>query len=336
LTVWTPAADARKRPVVVWLHGGAWQSGGGALPWYSGAGLARRGDVVVVGVNYRLAALGWLHQPAATSNVGLLDQELAIAWVKSSIAYLGGDPEQITLMGQSAGASCIALMLARGVQVPRVILQSGALEDSVRSAESADRLGLVLLKAAGAQDLEAARKLPVQELLAAQKSPLVQAALAAEGGRLPLFSPVADGVVIPLDISARLKDAAGRADVLAGSTLDEMRAFPGERTPEQQRAASEKVFGAPARRWVEQATRAGRHARLYRFEHAATERWAACHCIELPFVFGTLESFAHSPMLHGLSPSRAKALVDQLQAIWIRFIRGEPEQGSQTSLLQFK
>ena len=82
LTVWTPAADGKRRPVVVWLHGGAWQSGGGALDWYDGSRLARLGDVVVVAVNYRLAALGWLYVPGQTANAGLLDQEAAIDWVQ--------------------------------------------------------------------------------------------------------------------------------------------------------------------------------------------------------------------------------------------------------------
>ena len=94
--MWTPAADGRRRPVVVWLHGGAWQSGGGALDWYDGARLAALGDVVVVAVNYRLAALGWLHQPGQTANVGLLDQECAIDWVLDHIQDLGGDPARVT------------------------------------------------------------------------------------------------------------------------------------------------------------------------------------------------------------------------------------------------
>ena len=127
LTVWTPAADAQRRPVVVWLHGGAWQSGAGALDWYDGARLAGRGDVVVVAVNYRLAALGWLHVPGQTANVGLLDQEAAIDWVMDNIDALGGDPERVTLMGQSAGASSICAMLARRPRFSRAILQSAAL-----------------------------------------------------------------------------------------------------------------------------------------------------------------------------------------------------------------
>jgi para-nitrobenzyl esterase len=73
LAIWTPGCDRRKRPVVVWLHGGAWQSGGGALAWYDGTRLAAKGDCVVVGVNYRLAALGWLYVPGETANMGLLD-----------------------------------------------------------------------------------------------------------------------------------------------------------------------------------------------------------------------------------------------------------------------
>ncbi|MEI8400535.1 MAG: carboxylesterase family protein [Alcaligenaceae bacterium] len=127
LSIWTPACDQGKRPVVVWLHGGAWQSGGGALPWYDGARLAVRGDCIVVGVNYRLAALGWLFVPGQTANVGLLDEEAAVSWVVENIEHFGGDPARVTLMGQSAGGFNIAAMLARQPLFTRALLQSASL-----------------------------------------------------------------------------------------------------------------------------------------------------------------------------------------------------------------
>lgn len=323
LTVWTPAADAQRRPVVVWLHGGAWQSGAGALDWYDGARLAALGDVVIVAVNYRLAALGWLHVPGQTANVGLLDQEAAIDWVMDNIDALGGDPERVTLMGQSAGASSICAMLARRPRFSRAILQSAALGRGFRSSAQAAALGKFFLEAAGADTLEAARALPVERLLAAQQAPQVVAALQAEGGRRSLFGPVLDGQVLPADIAPALQQAAGRADVLVAYTRDEMAAFPGYGTGPDSQAASEAVFGAPSRQWATDAVAQGREAWLARFDVAPTEAFLACHCIELPFVFGTLDAFASAPMLRGLPSAQAARLTETTQRAWLAFIRGD-------------
>ncbi len=129
LTVWTPATDGARRPVLLWLHGGAFVSGAGSLDWYSGATLAAEGDVVVVHANYRLGALGWLHWPGvAPGNMALSDQAMALRWVRDNIAAFGGDPACITLGGQSAGANATArLMLDPALRplVRRVLLQSG-------------------------------------------------------------------------------------------------------------------------------------------------------------------------------------------------------------------
>ncbi|MGH2586914.1 MAG: carboxylesterase/lipase family protein, partial [Dehalococcoidia bacterium] len=135
LNVWTPGLDDGRRPVMVWIHGGAFVGGSGSTPWYDGTAFASRGDVVVVTLNYRLGALGFLHLAdlggdafAGSGNVGILDQVAALRWVRESIAAFGGDPENVTVFGQSAGARSIATMMSmpnpRGL-FDKAILQSG-------------------------------------------------------------------------------------------------------------------------------------------------------------------------------------------------------------------
>jgi para-nitrobenzyl esterase len=102
LTIRTPAPDAKARPVIVWLHGGAWLAGSGS--GHDSTRLAREGDLVVVGVNYRLGALGWLHRTGIVdSEAGTSDMITALSWVRDHIAGFGGDPANVTVMGQSAG-----------------------------------------------------------------------------------------------------------------------------------------------------------------------------------------------------------------------------------------
>jgi para-nitrobenzyl esterase len=326
LTVWTPATDSKKRPVLVWLHGGAWQSGGGALAWYSGAHLAALGDIVVVSPNYRLGALGWLYVPGQTANLGLLDQEAAIGWVIANAESFGGDPSNITVMGQSAGAGSITCMLAREPRFKRAILQSTSLGRGLRNASQAAHLGQVFLEATGADSLDAARRLPVEVLLEAQQAPTVMAALKAEAGSRSLFGPVADGELLPsytADGAESMAAAAGKVDVIIGSTAEEMRSFPGSPAGAAGRALGDQVFGAPSLEWARSAAAAGRSAWAYRVDYAPSEVFGACHCIELPFVFGTLDAYANAPMLHGLDASHAIQLSRDMQSAWIAFIKGD-------------
>src|SRR4051812_48750437 len=136
LNVWTPAADDRRRPVMVWIHGGAFTSGSGATEWYDGTSFATRGDVVVVTINYRLGALGFLHlgellgpEYESSGNCGLLDQVAALGWVRDNIAAFGGNPDDVTIFGESAGSMSVASLLgtpsARGL-FRRAILESGS------------------------------------------------------------------------------------------------------------------------------------------------------------------------------------------------------------------
>ena len=112
LTIWTPAPDSVRRPVLVWLHGGAYTTGAASLDWYDGSILSREGDIVVVGVNYRLGALGFLHYPGVCDgNLGIGDQQAALTWIRDHIAAFGGDPACVTVCGQSAGGGSIAQLL---------------------------------------------------------------------------------------------------------------------------------------------------------------------------------------------------------------------------------
>lgn len=322
LSIWTPACDQRKRPVVVWLHGGAWQSGGGSLPWYDGTRLAERGDCVVVGVNYRLAALGWLFVPGQTANVGLLDEEAAVSWVIENIQHFGGDPANVTLMGQSAGGFNIAAMLARQPLFKRAILHSASLGRGFRETEQAAHLSRVFLQATGVQTLEQARALPVAALLAAQQAESVMAALKEEGANRSLFCPVVDQEMFVSPIAPLMQQAVTRADVLLGYTRDEMTAFPGTQRNLASQQLGEKIFGLPSRQWAEDAHTAGRDAWIFEFAYGPNPQFGACHCIDLPFVFGNLEHFTGAAMLEGMVPDHGRRLVDEIQTAWIEFIHG--------------
>src|SRR3954454_17856498 len=118
LNVWTPATDDQRRPVLVWLHGGGFHFGSASLPLYDGGALAERGDVVVVGVNHRLGVFGFLHlgelvgDPYISSgNAGVLDVAAALEWVRDNISAFGGDPGNVTLMGQSGGGQKVCALI---------------------------------------------------------------------------------------------------------------------------------------------------------------------------------------------------------------------------------
>src|SRR5579884_3870530 len=119
LNIWTPGLDAAKRPVMVWLHGGAFAYGSGNRAVTDGANLARRGDVVVISVNHRLNIFGFLHLAdlggerfAGSGNAGMLDQIAALEWVRDNVAGFGGDPGNVTIFGESGGGGKVSALLA--------------------------------------------------------------------------------------------------------------------------------------------------------------------------------------------------------------------------------
>ncbi|MFP3992374.1 carboxylesterase family protein [Streptomyces sp. E11-3] len=148
VNVFTPAASGR-RPVMVWIHGGAYVQGCGLQVWTDGARIAERYDMVVVSLNYRLGALGWLYLPqllgpdyAGSANLGLQDQIAALAWVRDNIAHFGGDPDAVTVFGESAGGGSVAMLLGAPAARPlfhRAVLQSPP-PDAIRTPDQAARI----------------------------------------------------------------------------------------------------------------------------------------------------------------------------------------------------
>ncbi|MHA2324480.1 MAG: carboxylesterase/lipase family protein [Promethearchaeota archaeon] len=127
LNIWTPGCDNKKRPVLFWIHGGSHIYGSGNL--LNGRALSRRGDVVLVSINYRLGALGYLYFPGTPSNIGQLDQITALEWVRDNIEHFGGDPENVTIFGESAGATSVCTLMAMPQArdlFRRAVSQSGA------------------------------------------------------------------------------------------------------------------------------------------------------------------------------------------------------------------
>lgn len=231
LNVWTPAPDGGRRPVMVWLHGGSFVTGSGANPWYDGGSFARRHDVVTVTLNYRLGVLGFLHldelageEAAGSGNVGLLDQVAALRWVQEEIAGFGGDPDLVTVFGESAGAMSVGTLLglpaARGL-FRRAVAQSGAAHNVLDAATATEVAGEVLDRLdLDAADLDDLRAVPVERLLAAQ---LDVTATWAHG---LAFQPVVDGVVLPRPpLEAVADGSAADVDLLVGTTSEEMKLF---------------------------------------------------------------------------------------------------------------
>ncbi len=224
LNIWTSAIDDRKRPVMVWIHGGGFTGGSGAGS--DGARLALRGDVVVVSINYRLGPLGFLYLPDvpdAAANVGMLDMIAALQWVSKNIEKFGGDPENVTIFGCSAGGFAVTTLLAmpsaKGL-FHRAIPQSGAAHkysyDPQTGLENYEHLVQKLGIKKG--DIKALRQVPFQKLIEHMKRPPWRVRGVVTWG------PVVDNDTLPEHpYKAIKKGSAKDIDLFTGSTLDEFK-----------------------------------------------------------------------------------------------------------------
>ncbi len=371
VNVWTPDPAADDLPVLVWIHGGAFRNGATAAPLYDGAAFARDG-VVLVSVNYRLGADGFLFLDDVPSNRGLLDQVLALGWVQENVSAFGGDPGNVTVFGESAGAMsvCALLSMPRARRLfRRAIAQSGgghhalAPDDARRvTATFADHLGVPPTRE-GIASVDQGRLLEAQAWISLQVATNPDP---ARWGRLALdvmpFEPTLDGDVLPLlPFDAIAQGAGADVPLLTGTTAEEWRLFtvppglidilgdahvalllaaygasddtvanvyaalggtPGDRFCA---IATDWYLRVPAIRLAE--VRAGGPAPTHLYELAWRSpqfggRLGACHAVDLPFVFDTLDTDSGRALAGDAPP---QALADAMRAAWIAFARdGDP------------
>lgn len=228
LNVWTPAKSKdEKLPVLFWIHGGGYFGGAGTEPEFDGEAYCRRG-VILVTINYRLGAIGFLAHPelsdenehGVSGNYGTLDQIAAFHWVRKNIAEFGGDPEKITIAGQSAGSMGVRTLITSPLcrdEVAGAIIQSGAEVGRSKimagmSLRDAENQGIEFMKSFGCKNIAELRKVPAKELMEGQT-------LAMRG---PRFSPIIDGYVLPDETGMMiLRGEHPAIPYMCGSTADE-------------------------------------------------------------------------------------------------------------------
>ena len=358
VNVWTPADRAGRGPlpVVVYVHGGALTRGSAALPAYDGSSFARRG-IVFVSVQYRLGQEGFAVLEGVPQNLGVLDQEAALRWVRREIASFGGDPGRVTAMGQSAGANTLTALLAlphAKELFDQAILQSGPL--SAQPPAKSGRMSRAVAKRLGvAPTREGFAAVSPQELVRAQTE---VSAGASPLGRGPAVTLTIGGVAVPVNpLDALLAGAARDIPVLIGSTSEEYRLWfvPGgaldrigaatlaiariaarvpRRLVEAHRrrrpgAAPGELLGevmtdillrGPITRLADSRTHGAAPTWVYEFRwRSPVGGLGAAHAMELGFVFDRLDT----PDAIALGGSDGpRALADAMHGAWVSFIRG--------------
>ena len=233
INVWTPTgtSPSASLPVMVWIHGGNFITGSNSDPIYDGSYLAARHGVIVASINYRLGALGFLATAGgADGNFGLMDQQLAMKWIQRNIASFGGDPQKVTLFGESAGAISIGIHLGcaphSGMLFRRGIMESNEIGAPLKPRETARKYGEVFMKTIGASDLNALRQTPVKKILRAQSLLPVQAKQLFRGTELFIpWAPVLDQKVIVRQPMTGFVEGHVHKSFIAGTNKDEGRLF---------------------------------------------------------------------------------------------------------------
>lgn len=368
VNVWTPRADGRKRPVMVFIHGGAFIEGSARNTWYDGAYLAERGDIVVVTLQYRLGPLGFLElseiagkEYAQSGNLGILDQIAALEWVKQNIARFGGDAKNVTIFGESVGATSVGILMvapAARALFNKAILESNSAARVGHDLPRATELAKAFLKVAGVKSVEDLQQLSMLQIRNAEEK-FFETVFGDSS-----FGPTWDGVVIPE--SAMKLILTGRAavvPVLIGTNLDEVRYWstiedlPLESKPEpllEKQVAA--IAGPMAKDVIETYRNADSNygdavihletdlmfrmtsirmaeaisdqqpTYMYLFTYRSTSpvtKYDAAHSMEVPFVFGVTDQL-DAIAFTGRDPHR-ETLMRQVQQAWINFARtGDP------------
>jgi para-nitrobenzyl esterase len=244
LNVWSPGInDQKKRPVMVWLHGGGFSAGSAIeLPSYDGENLSKKGDVVVVSINHRLNLLGFLNLSAygdkykSSANAGMMDIVSALQWVKQNIASFGGDPDNVTIFGQSGGGAKVGTLMnapsAKGL-FQKAIVESGSYRSDFMTADVSKRIGAGVLEVLNLQtsQVDSLQTMPYERLSAACKKAFikVQQQLKAEGkpagGFGLMWEPSIDGSFLPYNMTDPAAiELSKNVPLLVGSTKNEFMA----------------------------------------------------------------------------------------------------------------
>jgi para-nitrobenzyl esterase len=262
LNVWTQKLnDGKKRPVMVWLHGGGFTAGSSIeLPSYDGENLAKKGDVVLVSVNHRLNILGFLDLSAysdkykGSANAGLLDLKLALQWVHDNIAQFGGDPDNVTIFGQSGGGGKVTCLMnapsAKGL-FKNAIVESGSYITSFNEKPVTQKVAVALLDELHLQasQVDSLQKIPYDILNEVGKKAMrkVSAELRKEGKAMNGWGPALDGDFLPYQPSdAAAKELAKNVPLLVGTTKNEFTPFvpaPKNQTMDELKASLQKKYG---------------------------------------------------------------------------------------------
>ncbi|MFE6733387.1 carboxylesterase/lipase family protein [Microbacterium sp. NPDC057650] len=349
--VWTPE-HASGAPVVLWIHGGALERGAAALPGYDGTAFARDG-IVFVSVNYRLGAEGFSVLDGAPRNLGLRDAAAALQWTHREIAAFGGDPERITVMGESAGGALVAALLSREdtrALISRAIIQSGPLD--AQTPEKGGRVTAQIAKLLGTTtDRDSFAALAPGALLDARTR---QSAGSSPLGGAPGYQLVLDEESLPR--SPREALGAVTTPLIIGTNTDEYRLWftpealdrisalklliarlalriPGRAVrafrAEEPDATTGEIFGRIATdlllRGPASRAAAARTAPTHVYEfgwHSPVRDLRAAHAVELPFMFGTAEDPSWTSLIGGAPPA---SLAGEMHEAWAAFIRdGDP------------
>ena len=367
LNVWTPSVDD-SRPVLVWIHGGAFSLGAGSLSVYDGSRLAAATNTVVVTINYRLGALGFLviDDPSCTPNVGLLDQVAALEWVRDNISAFGGDPDNVTIFGESAGGGSVLSLLSMPSAVglfQRAIIQSGA-TDLLLDRDKAQLVAEAVARAAGLEtvDVDALRAMSGAQIIEAQANAAME--LFGTVGTMP-FHPVVDGVVLPHTWLEAASSGFNPVPVIIGTNRDEMDLFKmfdpqaGSLTTDGLRTRFEAVGGnvdalidayrstgasEPPEAWrrantdiamwlpalrIAEARSAHGPTWMYRFDwEASSPDMGSPHGVDIPFPFTTIDVDEWDTFVS--DPEQAMSLASLMQRSWADFAaEGVPSLGDQ-------
>ncbi|MGN1214747.1 MAG: carboxylesterase family protein [Candidatus Cryptobacteroides sp.] len=314
LSVYSPE-NACNLPVMVWLHGGSFIRGGSEERRYSCGRMAREGRVVVVKISYRLGASGYLYLPGrGISNLGLGDQKTALGWVREYAAEFGGDPSDITVFGQSAGALSIAALIATAegpLPFSKAILQSAPLGISITPGE-ASRITGAFLRKLGKDPEEAT----VDELLDAQ-----QKIMGMKAG-LTFMPMVEDFLHIPPHVvRSGLKAVIGYAAQDASPFVSKSGRFLNTCLGRKAvRHLTDSIFIKPSDEYADRLEAAGLDVTRYFIDwHPHGNRFGACHCIELPFLLGDKEEWSDAKFLKGMTDTEYADNSKDILHAWTTF-----------------